>query len=117
MSGILKLVLPLLALAEIGHTQTSDEIGQNLCAAVANGTTDNLSCPPDPIEGLACFDRSLLCNGVEDCPGGEDEGADDTLSSLECKYKSCSSVSSYGCGILWNFIIINKGPCMLSCNN
>lgn len=84
--GILKIVLPLLALAELGQTQTSDEIGQNFCAAADNGITDNLSCPSSPIEGVACFDRSLLCDRRLNCPRGEDEGDDDVFSSLECKY-------------------------------
>ena len=85
MGGILKIVFLLFALlTELGYTQTSDDFGQNYCAVAANGTTDNLSCPESPIEGVACFDRSLLCDGFLECLNGEDEGNDSVFSSLEC---------------------------------
>ena len=43
---------------------------------------DNLSCPLlDPNE-LACYSRAMLCDGVEDCVGGSDEGT--SLIALQC---------------------------------
>ena len=44
--------------------------------------TDNLSCPIANQAFLECYSRAQLCDGVNDCSGGSDEGA--TLVSLEC---------------------------------
>ena len=47
----------------------------------ASNPEDNLSCPRlDQV--LQCYSEAQLCNGVEDCDGGSDEGAD--LVALEC---------------------------------
>lgn len=43
---------------------------------------DNLSCPRLD-EALQCYTQAELCNGIQDCDGGSDEGQD--LVSLECK--------------------------------
>ena len=49
---------------------------------------DNFSCPRIgnlSVIPLLCYTREELCDGVELCEGGSDEGDDDTLASLECK--------------------------------
>lgn len=43
---------------------------------------DNLSCPRLD-DALQCYTQAELCNGVQDCAGGSDEGMN--LISLECK--------------------------------
>lgn len=51
--------------------------------------TDNLSCPRlDSI--LQCYPLSQLCNRVQDCDGGSDEGSD--LVALECSKLSASHI-------------------------
>ena len=46
------------------------------------GVSDNLSCPN--VNGtLLCYPRSELCNGVEFCDDGSDEGR--SLNALDCK--------------------------------
>ena len=50
------------------------------------GVTDNLSCPrTDGV--LQCYPRSELCNGVEFCDDGSDEGR--SLDALDCEYNDC----------------------------
>ena len=86
-------ILLVLCLARFGHTQTQAalEIGQNFCNNL-QGIVDNLSCADDPIEGQACFTRDNLCNGPRLCDTGEDEGDDDSLSSLECRHPTSNRV-------------------------
>ena len=76
------LLLAFLPPSLLQTTPTFASISQNFCL-IMQGEEDNLSCTEDTEEGQACFDRDLLCNGVNDCGGGTDEGLD--LSSLECK--------------------------------
>lgn len=79
---IVKVLLLLFCLFQICRSQeTPDDIGANFCLT-RGGMVDNLSCPEVPIEEGQCFNRSLLCNGVSNCTGGEDEGVTD----LECKH-------------------------------
>ena len=48
-----------------------------------NDNTDNLSCPNTDQSVLVCYPRSELCNDVQFCAGGSDEGRD--LVALDCK--------------------------------
>lgn len=82
---IFKTILLLFGLVHVGKPQplpTFELISQNFCE-VNLGEEDNLSCIDSEIGGVDCFDRDLLCNGNNDCTGGEDEGV--TLAPLECK--------------------------------
>ena len=46
-----------------------------------NNDRDNLSCPR--LDGvLQCYSRDMLCDGVQFCQGGSDEGTN--LNALEC---------------------------------
>ena len=52
---------------------------------------DNFSCPRIgdlSIIPLMCYTFDELCDGVEFCSGGSDEGNRDTIISLECKLHS-----------------------------
>ena len=47
---------------------------------------ENLSCVNQLDRGRGtCFDQNMLCDGLELCPGGEDEGNGDQFNSIECK--------------------------------
>ena len=49
---------------------------------------DNFSCPRIgnlSIIPLQCYTQEELCNGVDLCEGGSDEGNNETIVSLECK--------------------------------
>ena len=48
-----------------------------------NNPRDNLSCPNTDPSILECYSRAELCNNVQFCTGGSDEGAD--LVALECR--------------------------------
>ena len=50
------------------------------------GVRDNLSCPNEN-GTLICYPRSELCNGVEFCVDGSDEGR--SLNALDCRL-NCS---------------------------
>ncbi len=52
---------------------------------------DNLSCPRDDpiIDPLDCYQTAELCNGVDFCDDGSDEGA---VAALDCK-SGCSKYS------------------------
>ena len=50
------------------------------------GIPDNLSCPRDD-GALQCYRRSQLCDGVEFCDDGSDEGLN--LNALDCEYNDC----------------------------
>lgn len=81
---IFKTFLLLLGLVQVGRPQapTFESISQNFCLENL-GEEDNFSCIGTTIEGVACFDRDLLCDDTVDCPGGEDEGL--TIAPLECE--------------------------------
>jgi len=49
-----------------------------------NNPTDNLSCPRLDTE-LQCYPEAQLCDGVEQCAGGSDEGTN--LVALTCEGK------------------------------
>ena len=56
-----------------------------------NFAEDNLSCPNTDQSILDCYSRTELCNAVEFCDGGSDEGTN--IVALEC------SKFSYSCKI------------------
>ena len=67
----------------LGAVGGQDPIGSELPCG-----EDNFSCPR--IGNLSqiplqCYSRQELCNGIEFCDGGSDEGRDDTINSLECE--------------------------------
>ena len=85
--NIFKTLLLVYGLFQAGNSQltTPQEIGTNFCANNFPGT-DNLSCVDQPDMGVGtCFTIGMLCNGVNDCIGGEDEGSGDLFNSIECK--------------------------------
>ena len=49
---------------------------------------DNLSCPRLD-NALQCYTQAQLCNRIQDCAGGSDEGMN--LISLACKQITCST--------------------------
>ena len=62
--------------------------GQGPIGSVLPCGEDNLSCPR--IGNLSeiplmCYPWEELCNGMEVCEGGSDEGRNTTIISLECK--------------------------------
>lgn len=79
--------LLLFCLLDIGHAQLQSFAGisQNFCANNADQSDDNLSCPNVATEGVACLPRTALCNGVNDCEDGADEGEPALMASLNCK--------------------------------
>ena len=88
MASILKTLLLMYSLFHAGNSQltTPQEIGANFCASNFPGT-DNLSCVDQPDMGVGpCFQMEMLCNGQNDCNGGEDEGNGDQFNSIECKW-------------------------------
>ena len=78
-------LLLLLGLFHVGHPLTAEELGQNLCAANPSQPDDNLSCFAigTPL-GTACLNRTRLCDGIDDCGSGIDEGGS-LFSALVCK--------------------------------
>lgn len=83
--GIFKTLLLIYGLVHAVHSQTPQVIGQNFCAN-NNPGTDNLSCVNQPdMGGSPCFTVDMLCNGINNCAGGEDEGIGDQFNSIECK--------------------------------
>ena len=70
----------------IGGAQTLAEVSQNFCARNPDQPDDNLSCPSVGTGGVACLPRTALCNGVNDCEDGADEGDPELLAGLNCKY-------------------------------
>ena len=95
--NILKTLLLMYSLFHAGDSQstTPQEIGANLCANNFPGT-DNLSCVDQPDMGVGpCFQMEMLCNGQNDCNGGEDEGNVNQFNSIECKSAAKSAVRAY----------------------
>lgn len=89
-------VLLIFCLLQICQPQdaTPEGIGTNFC--LVGGVEDNLSCPESELG--QCFNRSLLCNGVNDCgdaTNGSDEGDNPSLSSLQCKLDEHSCVGGF----------------------
>jgi hypothetical protein len=74
---IVTILLLFLCHLQLCQSQTAGDIGPNFCLLM-EGVEDNLSCL-DEAGQSQCFNRSLLCNGVNDCASGADEG---TLSAL-----------------------------------
>ena len=61
----------LLLVSKVVPQDSRQFIGRNLCAERTNGTTtDNLSC----LDNNECFPRAQLCDGVNNCVDGSDEG-------------------------------------------
>ena len=81
----LHMLLLLLSLLGIGGAQTFAEVSQNFCARNPDQPDDNLSCPSVGTGGVACLPRTALCNGVNDCEDGADEGDPALLAGLNCK--------------------------------
>lgn len=80
--------LVLFSFLHVGYPEsdTFETLSQNFCADLTNGQIeDNLSCPNVPALSGQCITRAALCNGVNDCSDGSDEG-DGLLGSLQCKY-------------------------------
>lgn len=64
--------------------------GQSTCAD--KGFNDNLSCPPDASGNVTCLTVSDICDDIETCSDGADEG--ETNSALDCKFH-LSAVNTY----------------------
>ena len=75
----------LFSFLHFGCPQTRDQISQNLCANNATQPDDNLSCPSAPVGGQDCLRVAQLCDGVNDCGDGSDEGSGaEDLIECEC---------------------------------
>ena len=65
------------------NSQTFESLSQNFCLNLGtSGIEDNLSCPDVAEQTGTCFPRGALCDGVQNCSSGIDEG--DTLATLAC---------------------------------
>ena len=76
-----------LLLAVVQRTVGQSNIGFELpCEAQddpdPNNPKDNLSCPNRNQSVLVCYSRGQLCDGVNDCDNGADEGL--TTVPLQC---------------------------------
>ena len=85
-------VLTVLVLAVAVSVQAQDlTIANDDPCAVSLGVpspSDNLSCEFSTPGQEACYARSQLCNGVNFCLTGSDEG--DNIAALDCKLKAHS---------------------------
>ena len=68
----------LLAAIFLPSTLGQGSIGNELPCGV-----DNLSCPRIENTPLECYNMTMLCDGMDFCTGGSDEGRN--LVSLDCK--------------------------------
>ena len=64
------------------NLDSAHEVTTNLCRV--NLGLDNLSCAPNEVGGVSCFDRGDLCNNFTLC-AGEDEENEDSFIRLQCQ--------------------------------
>ena len=61
--------------------QTFESLSQNFCQNLGEDE-DNLSCPGVAEQTGSCLPRGSLCDGVQNCSNGADEGV--TMPNLTC---------------------------------
>ena len=67
-----KISFLVLSFFKVCNGQGFSDISQNFCQLFFG--VDNFSCLEEPAPGSACFSLDFLCNGVNDCIDGADEG-------------------------------------------
>ena len=88
-----KISFLVLSFFKVCNGQGLFDIARHFCLELFG--VDNFSCLEEPAPGSACFPLDFLCNGVNDCIDGADEGNTLVSSSLCCDPLFISGENTY----------------------